>query len=225
MSCSLLVTSAYLNSVRVDTQIGGNRESGVLFVGVDGGIYEFVFGSNEGNFKLFAIFDFVVCFDSDVPPHGDDSSPKNSILFFTFFCYIFLNLISICFIEMKNRDMNKPFLFCGRVSQLLSRSVKSHPGRMPSLNMTFFSLRCDFGATPSRFNTPTGTSTEIGADADDAKATCSCGGITEQYSIGLLGFGFGERPIGDGISPYGEFITEAASTPADASFADRASAF
>lgn len=77
--------------------------------------------------------------------------------------------------------------------------------------MTFFSLRWDFGATPSRFKTPTGTRTEIGVDADDV--TCSCGGMTEQYSIGLLGFG--ERV---GMSPYGEFITEAASTPADASF-------
>lgn len=90
--------------------------------------------------------------------------------------------------------------------------------------MTFFSLRCDFGATPSRFKTPTGTRTDIGADADDV-LTCSCGGITEQYSIGLFGFGFGERPIGDGISPYGEFITEAASTPADASFVCPAPAF
>lgn len=77
MSCSLLVTSAYLNSVRVDAQIGGNRESGVLFVGVDGGIYELVFWSNAGSFKLlFVIFDFDICFDSD-PPHGDDNSPKN----------------------------------------------------------------------------------------------------------------------------------------------------
>lgn len=75
MSCSLLVTSAYLNSndVRVDTQIGGNRESiGILLVGVDGGIYDWVFGSNAGNFNAF---DFDVCFDSD-PPHGDDSSPN-----------------------------------------------------------------------------------------------------------------------------------------------------
>lgn len=107
------------------------------------------------------------------------------------------------------------------MSQLLSKSVKSHPGRIPSLKHTFFSLRCDFGATPSRFKTPTGTMTEMGADADDV--TCSCGGITEQYSIGL--FGFGERPMGDGISPYGEFITEAASIPADASCVCRAPAF
>lgn len=78
MSCSLLVTSAYLNSVRVDTQIGGNRESGVLLVGVDGGIYELVFGSNAGNFKLFVILDFDVCFGSD-PLHGDDSSPENDL--------------------------------------------------------------------------------------------------------------------------------------------------
>lgn len=80
MSCSLLVTSVYLNSVRVDTQIGGNRESGVLLVGVDGGIYELVFGSNAGNFKLFVIFDFEVCRDSDPPLHGDDNSPENSIV-------------------------------------------------------------------------------------------------------------------------------------------------
>lgn len=97
MSCSLLVTSAYLNSVRVDTQIGGNRESGVLFVGVDGGIYEFVFGSNDGNFKLFVIFDFDVCFASGddaplpLPPHGDDNSPVTKINSFVFFFVIIFN--------------------------------------------------------------------------------------------------------------------------------------
>lgn len=77
MSCSLFVTSAYLNSVRVDTQIGGNRESGELLVGVDGGIYELVFGSNAGNFRLFVIFDLDVCFGSG-PLHGDDDSPGKS---------------------------------------------------------------------------------------------------------------------------------------------------
>lgn len=70
MSCSLLFTSAYLNSVRVDTEIGGKRLSGV---GVDGGIYEFVFGSRDGSFKLLLVFDFVVCFGSG--PDGDDNSP------------------------------------------------------------------------------------------------------------------------------------------------------
>lgn len=73
MSCSLLFTSAYLNSVRVDTEIGGKRLSGVAFVGVDGGIYEFVFGSRVGSFKLLLVFDFVVCFGSG--PDGDDNSP------------------------------------------------------------------------------------------------------------------------------------------------------
>lgn len=73
MSCSLLVTSAYLNSVRVDTQIGGNLLSGVLFVGVDGGIYELVFGSIDGSFTLLFVFDFDDCFGS--VPDGDDSSP------------------------------------------------------------------------------------------------------------------------------------------------------
>lgn len=73
MSCSLLFTSAYLNSVRVDTQIGGNLLSGVPFVGVDGGIYEFVFGSIDGNFKLVLVFDFDDCFGSG--PDGDESSP------------------------------------------------------------------------------------------------------------------------------------------------------
>lgn len=108
--------------------------------------------------------------------------------------------------------LNAPFLLVGRESQLLSRSVKSHPGRIPSLNMTFFSLRCDFDGAPSRFKTPTGTITEIGADADDV--TCWCGGITEQYSMGL--FGFGERAIDDDISSYG-FITDAASASPDPS--------
>lgn len=69
MSCSLLFTSAYLNSVRVEIQIGGNLESGVLFVGVDGGIYELVFGSNDGSLKLLFIFDFDVCFGSS-PEHN-----------------------------------------------------------------------------------------------------------------------------------------------------------
>lgn len=52
---------------------------------------------------------------------------------------------------------NLPFLLFDRESQLLSNSVKSQPGRIPSLKITFFSLRCDLGGTPSRFSTPTGT--------------------------------------------------------------------
>lgn len=66
------MTSAYLNSVRVEIQIGGNVKSGVLFVGVDCGIYELVFGSIDGSLKLLA-FDFGDCFGSGV--EGDDSSP------------------------------------------------------------------------------------------------------------------------------------------------------
>lgn len=76
MSCSLLVTSAYLNSVRVETQIGGNLLSlAPPFVGVDGGIYELVFGSIDGNFKLLLLFDFDDCFASG--SDGDDSSPND----------------------------------------------------------------------------------------------------------------------------------------------------
>lgn len=59
----------------METQIGGNLVSGVLLVGVDGGIYEFVFGSNAGSFKLLLIFDLVIGFGSG--PDGEDSSPKN----------------------------------------------------------------------------------------------------------------------------------------------------
>lgn len=83
MSCSLLFTSVYLNSVRVDTQIGGNLLSGVpAFVGVDAGIYELVFGSRKGNLKLVLIFDFDDCFGSG--PDGDDSSPVRICFFFNF---------------------------------------------------------------------------------------------------------------------------------------------
>lgn len=74
MSCSLLLTSEYLNSVRVDTQIGGNLESIGPLVGVDGGIYEFVFESTDGSLKLLLVFDFDDCFGSGAA--GDDNSPE-----------------------------------------------------------------------------------------------------------------------------------------------------
>lgn len=60
-----------MNSHRVDRQIGGNFESAKPFVGVDGGIYEFVFGSTDGNLLLVVIFDFNAVFRSD--PDGDSS--------------------------------------------------------------------------------------------------------------------------------------------------------
>lgn len=68
-----MFTSAYLNSVRVEIQMGGNLESGVPFVGVDGGINELVFGSIGGSLKLLLLLDFGDCFGSGV--EGDDSSP------------------------------------------------------------------------------------------------------------------------------------------------------
>lgn len=61
INLTLLTTSAYLNSVRDDTQIGGRSVSiplatcALLCAGddVDGdGIYEFVFGSSGGNLTL-----------------------------------------------------------------------------------------------------------------------------------------------------------------------------
>lgn len=60
-----------MNSHRVDRQIGGNFESATPFVGADGGIYEFVFGSIDGNLLLVVIFDFNAVFRSD--PDGNSS--------------------------------------------------------------------------------------------------------------------------------------------------------
>lgn len=55
ISIASFSTSAYLNSVRVDRQIGGSDIS--LFStdvdGRDGGMYELVFGSIIGNFSAF----------------------------------------------------------------------------------------------------------------------------------------------------------------------------
>lgn len=54
-------------------QIGGNFESAAVFVGVDGGIYELVFGSIVGNLLLALILDFEVVFGSGLD--GEDNSP------------------------------------------------------------------------------------------------------------------------------------------------------
>lgn len=97
-----MFTSAYLNSVRVETQIGGNLKSGVLLVGVDGGIYELVFGSRDGNFKLLLTFDFDVCFDSG--PDGEDNSPVS--------WRTFLN-VSICnLLKAMYKNEGNAYHFC-----------------------------------------------------------------------------------------------------------------
>lgn len=63
-------------------QIGGNFESAAVFVGVDGGIYELVFGSIVGNLLLALILDFEAVFCSGLD--GEDNSPGNEYFFFHF---------------------------------------------------------------------------------------------------------------------------------------------
>lgn len=59
----------YLNSVRVDTQIGGSDESIPSLEADDGGMYELVFGSIIGNFKsCFARDRFVLSIPEDDSP-------------------------------------------------------------------------------------------------------------------------------------------------------------
>lgn len=64
-------------------QIGGNFESAAVFVGVDGGIYELVFGSIVGNLLLALILDFEVVFGSGLD--GEDNSPGKKLFFFRFY--------------------------------------------------------------------------------------------------------------------------------------------
>lgn len=77
----------------------------------------------------------------------------------------------------------------------LEESVASPLGRMPSANQT---LLCSRGREPSEpgcLRTPTGTMT-VGGGELSAPEACACcrGGIVEQYSDGLLGFGLWLQP-------------------------------
>lgn len=104
ISCASFLTSAYLNSVRVDRQIGGSDVSLTsLDVNVrDGGMYELVFGSIIGN--LSALLDLSVVFRSLV--NSPENGPQK---------------------QMNGFDFNAtglfiPFSLLDRASQVLSMS-------------------------------------------------------------------------------------------------------